>query len=135
MDKIDATLVRDGSGRIALQDTIALFHNELNVFLSNEQADTDRIANGVTEFWDGHPGLKSASLDSIASAVFGQLNAPPESFKELTARIKSYIRSNTNTFYVGRGKSGGVNLLSRMTTEERAKADAIRARAAAKLSA
>ncbi len=135
MDKIQATLVRDGAGRIDLQDTIALFHNDLHGFLAREQADTDRIANGVAGFWDTHPGLKSASLDSIASAVFGQLNSPPESFKDITNRIKQYIRANTNTFYVMKGKDGGVRLLSRMTAEERTKADEIRAKAAAKQSA
>ncbi len=135
MDKLDATLVRGTDGRISIAETIAQFHNDLNVFLSKEQSDTDQIASAVSGFWDDNQGLKSVSLDAIASQVFTKLSAPPGAFKDLTDRVKNYIRTNTETYYVGKGKDGGVRLLSRMTDEEKTKAVASRDKATAKAAA
>ncbi len=135
MDKLDATLVRGTDGRISIPETIAQFHNDLNLFLSKEQSDTNQIADAVTGFWEENPALKSVSLDAIASQVFTKLSAPPGAFKDLTDRVKNYIRTNTETFYVGKGKDGGVRLLDRMTAEEVAKAVTARAKATAKKNA
>lgn len=135
MDTIQATLVRGADGRISVQDSIAQFHNDLNVYLAQEQADTDQVASAVTSFWDENSGLKSVSLDAIASATFAKLGSPPGAYKDVTDRIKNYIRANTDTFFVGKGKDGGVRLLARMSEEERTKAAETRAKAAAKKAA
>lgn len=132
MNTLQATLVRGTDGRISVQDSIAQFHNDLNVYLAKEQADMDNVGSAIAGFWDEHPELKSISLDAISSQVFAKLGKPASAFKDVTERIKSYIRTNTDTFFVNKGKDGGVRLLARMTEEERAKAAQTRAKAAKK---
>jgi hypothetical protein len=128
-------IVRGTDGRVDLNQSLAAFHNELNKFVSREQSDLDQIGAAVEEFWAENEALKNVSLDAIASSVFGKLQMPATTFKDTTDRIKNYIRTNTETYYVGKGKEGGVRCLARMTEEEKTKALASREKAAAKKAA
>ena len=128
-------IVRGTDGRVDVNQSLASFHNELNKFVAREQSDLDQIGAAVEEFWAENTALKNVSLDAIASSVFGKLAMPATSFKDTTDRIKNYIRTNTDTYYVGKGKDGGVRCLDRMTDEEKTKALASREKAAAKKAA
>jgi len=135
MDKVTATLVRNGSGQVDVSETIAKFQADLDTFLLAEQADLDQIAGKVTEFWNANKGINSVSIDALASAVFASLAMPLSAYAETTARIKSYIRATTDTYGVMRGKDGGVSLLSRLSDEDRAKVIAQREKLAEKAAA
>jgi len=135
MNTIEATLVRGTDGCLSIEETIAKFNNDLNVHIAKEQTDLEQVADAVDTFWESNTGLKSVSLDAIASDVFAKLSLPPGAYKDTTDRVKNYIRANTDTFFVQKGKDGGVRLLARMSPEERAKAVETRANAAAKAAA
>jgi hypothetical protein len=128
-------IVRGPDGRVDVNQSLASFHNDLNKFVAAEQSDLDQIGIAVAEFWAENPAARNLSLDAVASSVFGKLAMPAETFKACTDRIKGFIRSATDTYYVGKGKDGGVRCLDRMSDEERTKALASREKAAAKKAA
>ena len=128
-------IVRGTDARVDVNQSLASFHNELNKFVAQEQSDFDQIGGAVEDFWTENTSIKNISLDAISSSVFGKLDMPATSYKDVTDRIKNYIRTNTETYYVGKGKDGGVKQIARMTDEERSRAFASREKAAAKKAA
>ncbi len=121
MEKVTATLVRSSNGQINIQETLNAFQAQLNTYLLKENADLEQIEGYVEEFWTENEGLKSVSIDALASQVFNKMSMPFEAFKDATDRIKNYIRSAGDTYGVMRGKDGGVVRLDRLTSEEVAK--------------
>ncbi len=121
MEKVTATLVRGTNGQINIQETLASFQGQLNDYLLRENADLEQIEGYCEEFWQENAGLKSVSIDALASKVFGKMSMPLEAFKDATDRIKNYIRTAGETYGVMRGKDGGVVRLDRLTDEEVAK--------------
>lgn len=61
-------------------------------------------------------------LDVIAQVVTNRhLDVPLDMVSAITEKVKAYIRSDNDRFYIGRGKNGGCRIVSRMTAEEKVK--------------
>lgn len=135
-NKIEVSFVRNQDGKIDVNATLAAWSNDLAVFASKEEADLDVIAQAVARVWEENPTLKSMNTDAIASYAMHHIpNVSPTAFNDVSDRIKDYVRSATNLFGMMKGKGGGVQLLSRLSTEELAKVDTQRAKAAEKAAA
>lgn len=136
MNKIEVSFVRGSDGSIDQDATLTSWGDALAKYASQESADLDTIANAVSRVWNENPALKSMNLDAIASFSMRHLpQVAPTAHNEVSERIKEYVRSATDLFALTKGKGGGVQLLERLSTEERAKVDAQRAKAAAKAAA
>lgn len=132
-NKIEVQFVRGSDGSIDVDASLNAWRTDLEVYASKESADLATIADAVTRVWNDNPGLKSMNLDAIASFSMRHLPAvAPSAYNDVSERIKEYVRSATDLFALTKGKGGGVQLLSRLTTEERAKVEEQRAKAAAK---
>lgn len=132
-NKIEVSFVRGSDGSIDVENTLSAWRNDLEVYASNESADLQTIAQAVSRVWDDNPTLKSMNLDAIASFTMRHIpNVAPSAYNDVSERIKEYVRSATDLFALTKGKGGGVQLLSRLTTEEKAKVEEQRTKAAAK---
>lgn len=131
-NKIEVEFVRGASGAIDETATLASWRDALIEYSAKESADLDTIRNAVAAVWSDNPTLKSMNLDAISSFTMNKLNVPVQAFAEVKERIQDYVRSATDVFALTKGKGGGVQLLSRLDTAERAKVDAQRTKAAEK---
>lgn len=121
-NKMEVEFVRGTDGKIDVQDTLASWGNQLSVYAAKEEADLDVIAEAVMRVWDENKGLKNMNLDAIASLTIRHIpNVGAQAFGEVAERVKDYVRSATDIFCLTKGKNGGVQLLARLTDEERTK--------------
>lgn len=132
-NKFEVSFVRGSNGAIDIDASLEAWRTDLTVYASKESADLETIASAVDRVWQENSGLKSMNLDAIASFSMRHLPAvAPTAYNDVSDRIKDYVRSATDLFALTKGKGGGVQLLSRLTTDERAKVDAQRTKAAEK---
>lgn len=135
-NKIEVSFVRGSDGAIDVDASLDAWRNDLTVYASKESADLQTIASAVERVWQENAGLKSMNLDAIASFSMRHLpSVAPTAYNDVSERIKEYVRSATDLFALTKGKGGGVQLLSRLSTEERAKVEAQRTKAAEKAAA
>lgn len=131
-NEISVNFVRNADGAIDVNGTLADWSKSLAEYASKESADLETIAQAVDRVWQDYQG-KSMNLDAIASFTMRHLPAvDPSAHAVVNERIKDYVRSATSKFALTKGKGGGVQLLSRLTTEELSKVEAQRAKAAEK---
>lgn len=123
-NKLEVEFIRDANGRIDSAATLAQWHNDLAVYMSKEDADSDVISQAVDRFLVKNPSMKSSTLDTMASLTMNEIpNIPHESFEEVKERIKDFIRNSTEQFALIRGKNGGVFIKSRLNAEELARVE------------
>lgn len=130
---IEVTVIRATDGNIDVSETLSTFHKQLSEYASLEAADLQVIEQAVTRVWEENPKLKNLNLDAIASFAMKHIpGVEVSAFTQVQERIKSYVRSATDTYALTKGKGGGVMRRDRLSAEELAKVDVQVAKAAEK---
>lgn len=119
------------AGEIDIAATLEQAEDQLSSLAARERNDNDLIAVEVDRVWEEHPGMKSFQLGVLAAYTMEKLraqgNVPSNEYETIQERVKDYVRNSTDLFHIAKGKGGGVQLLSRCSTEELAKVAAQRA--------
>lgn len=121
--------VRDESGKLDFDATMAAFAARLTDYEAAVGMETEQIANAVHSVFNKFPSI-NLTMDAIVSFALPDLNPTPDNHTILSARIKDYIRDNadrpavldevtkatitpaeaprTRLFAIAKGKGGGV---------------------------
>lgn len=134
------------NGSLDIDASLEQFRLALTTLQATEVPD-EEIASAVAQLWADNSALKGVSLGALATATLPYFAAsgrtiPLGAIEDVQNQVKEYVRGNTDTFYVSRGRQsdggGAVRLVSRMTDEQKkamVKARAEAAKKAAELAA
>lgn len=103
------------------------FSDALDSYIAERAIEDDNIGSAVHAVFDQYPSA-NINMPALTSYVLQKLNASPENFNALEARVMEYVRVNadaaqkskdgvvtqfaeepgTRTFVIAKGKGGGV---------------------------
>jgi len=136
-------VVRCSDGSVDSSASIDKFKEALEVYLAEQQVDTEVIGAAFDQVWSSNPGLRSVSKPALVSMIFSnpeiQKIAGPSNASALMERITMFINScetpapnGPRSVFTQRGPHGGTFLWSRLTDEEAARLLEKKAKKAAK---
>lgn len=104
--------VKSSDGSIDTAQTLAKFSADLDTFVSLQAADTEAVAQAVSDTFDANLGVR-INMPYLVSQCLPRLGVTSATHKSLTERVQAYVRSNADgkgldLFSIEKGKNGGV---------------------------
>ena len=110
-------VVRDETGCVDVEGTIATFRNDLYTWLQEVEYETALIAGAVKEVFDNHKGVR-INMPALVSMTLNILGATPSNYADLSEKVGAYVRTAKEVFLVSKGKGGGVCRIADMSAED-----------------
>jgi hypothetical protein len=124
MNTITINLVRDESGALDVEASVAGARADILNYQANRETETATIALAVAEVFAKFPAAR-LNMPVVRSMTLHALNAQPENFQALGDRVLDYVRENAGEkrtdgklFKISKGKGGGVRLWSDVPEEK-----------------
>ena len=130
-----ALAIRNEDGTVDVESTQVRFSEELDKWVENSATENERIAAAVTEVFASQPKGKHIATPVLTSLVVARMNVGIDDYADTAEKIADYVRENEATYYMGKGKNGGVQKCADMSAEATEKMNKARAARAAKLAA
>ena len=122
MAKINVSemVVRDETGCVDIEGTVATFRGELYSWLQEVEYQTALIADAVSKVFDSHKGV-CINMPALVSMTLNILGATPTNYADLSEKVGAYVRTSKALFAVSKGKGGGVRRIADMSAEDQKK--------------
>jgi hypothetical protein len=104
-------VVRGSSGSIDSGATVAKFEAELAAFVTGTAEEQGNISGAVSAVFDENKG-KRIAMPTLISLSLVKLNAQVENFQALGEKVHTFVKANTETYSVAKGKGGGVGRIA-----------------------
>lgn len=103
--------VKHTDGSIDTAGTLAKFSSDLDTFVSLQAADTEAVAQAVSDTFDANKGVR-INMPYLVNQALPLLGVTSATHKSLTERVQAYVRSNADgkgadLFSIEKGKNGG----------------------------
>lgn len=113
-------VVRDDTGCVDIEGTVATFRGELYAWLQEVECTTALIAEAVGKVFDTHKGA-CINMPALTSMSLHILGATPANYADLSEKVGAYVRTSKTLFAVSKGKGGGVRRIADMSAEDQKK--------------
>lgn len=104
-------VVRGSDGSVDASATVAKFETDLSAFVTETAEEQANIAAAVSAVYDENKG-KRIAMPTLTSLALVKLNAQVENFQALGEKVQAFVRANTDTYSIAKGKGGGVGRIS-----------------------
>ena len=125
--RIDLVRIKNVLDTKSTLEQFALALSELQTAERLTDEDKEVINTALDRFLAANP-QSHFPLPTIATVVTNKyLDIPVNLVESTQEKVKAYVRSETDRFFIGKGKNGGCRIVSRMTADEKKKWEAVRA--------
>lgn len=115
---LNSYVVRGSNGSIDSSATVAKFQAELAAFETGTAEEQTNIANAVSVVFDENPKGKRITMPTLCSLSVAKLNAEVTNFQALHDKVRAFVKANTVTYGIAKGKGGGVARLADLPKSE-----------------
>lgn len=102
--------VRSTSGGIDVQATHLKFTQDLAGYIASEKTDNEVIAKAVEKAFRDRE-VKTLGMNAILHYAMENLEVDPANFNTIRDRVAQFVRTNSKSYKVSKGKGGGVQWL------------------------
>lgn len=109
---LNSYVVRGSNGSIDSTATVAKFQTELAAFETGTAEEQSNIAGAVSAVFDENPKGSRITMPTLCSLAVAKLNAEVTNYQALSDKVHAFVKANTDTYSVAKGKGGGVGRIA-----------------------